>query len=252
MVWPCIERLIRGERTQLGCDHGEEEYKGSIGSSQECLALFICDPGKIRCPSDLLIFQQECTLGPHLQEDLSSLLVPKETCNDRAGRPKIWSEEGRPCVPSGTRVVVRRSDREYTSLRLGEPPHPAAPHGPSWTLSPSLALRELQGSSTYLPSGHRGKGSSILLDLDADRFPLLTEQVSQLCALPRCALELRPELRPLPCVLKLAASPLRSCRCLSAATKPPRPNAQSAHTRSPAVAHSLAALASLRRAELLF
>ncbi|KAJ1208669.1 hypothetical protein NDU88_004052 [Pleurodeles waltl] len=56
--------------------------------SQECLALFIRDPGKISGNSDLRILQQEWTLGPCLQKDLLGLLVPEEKCNDRAVLPR--------------------------------------------------------------------------------------------------------------------------------------------------------------------
>ncbi|KAJ1082143.1 hypothetical protein NDU88_002313 [Pleurodeles waltl] len=56
--------------------------------SQERLVLFICDPGKIHCHSDLLIFQQEWTLRPCLQKDLPGLLVTEKTRDDRAGSPR--------------------------------------------------------------------------------------------------------------------------------------------------------------------
>ncbi|KAJ1096805.1 hypothetical protein NDU88_001936 [Pleurodeles waltl] len=89
-------------------------------------------------------------------------------------------------------------------------------------LSPPLwALRELQGSSPYLPCSYGQKGSSILLDRDVDLFPLLTGQVSPLRATLRCTPEPQMKSRPPPHAQEQAASPLQSCRCWSVATKPP-------------------------------
>ncbi|KAJ1088166.1 hypothetical protein NDU88_001325 [Pleurodeles waltl] len=65
--------------------------------SQERLALFNRDPGKIRCHSDLLIFHQEWTLGLCLQEDLLGLFVPEKTRNGQAGPPEVI-ERGRPTL----------------------------------------------------------------------------------------------------------------------------------------------------------
>ncbi|KAJ1086875.1 hypothetical protein NDU88_000075 [Pleurodeles waltl] len=55
---------------------------------QECLVLFICDPGEIHCHSDLLILQQKWTLRLRLQKDLPCMLVLKKTRNNRAGPPR--------------------------------------------------------------------------------------------------------------------------------------------------------------------
>ncbi|KAJ1128082.1 hypothetical protein NDU88_006464 [Pleurodeles waltl] len=79
--------------------------------SQKRLALFIRDPGEICCHSDLMILQQEWTLRPCLQKDLPGLLMMEKTCDDRTGRPRIWNEEGRSCVLSGTRAAAKRSAR---------------------------------------------------------------------------------------------------------------------------------------------
>ncbi|KAJ1137138.1 hypothetical protein NDU88_003551 [Pleurodeles waltl] len=65
-----------------------DEFTELRPERQKRPALFIRDPGEMRCHSDLMILQQEWTLSPCLQKNLPGLLMTEKAHDDWAGSPQ--------------------------------------------------------------------------------------------------------------------------------------------------------------------